>query len=358
VSVTGNYTLASGSFGGSGAVTIGGSANKWTGGQIDLGSGGFTNNGTLNADTTGGNLVLTGAGTLTNDGTFTEAGTNSLVLENSATLSNAAGATFDLTDDGSVSQSGGGTFTNAGTLEKTAGTGASTIATTTLDNPGTVTVSSGTLDIAATVTQVAHSTLKAGHWIVIGTSTVHSTLDITSAGNFTTLGAGANVSLSGHHTTFTNLSGLTTINQGGRFTLLGGQSFTTAGALTNNGELTLGPKSILTVDGSFTQSSTGGLTMELGGTNAAPTFGQVFSTSGSVALAGGLTVTSTAGPAVGSSFTVLENEGNSAISGDFAGLSEGSTFTVKVGNTTMTFQITYVGPGIYGDNNVVITRTS
>jgi hypothetical protein len=61
---------------------------------------------------------------------------------------------------------------------------------------------------------------------------------------------------------------------------------------------------------------------------------------------------------VGSSLTVLENEGNSAVSGIFAGLPEGGTFTVTVGTTTMTFQITYVGPGIYGSNNVLITRTS
>jgi hypothetical protein len=44
--VNGNFTLASGSFGGSGAVTIAGNAMQWTGGQIDVGSGGLTNTGT------------------------------------------------------------------------------------------------------------------------------------------------------------------------------------------------------------------------------------------------------------------------------------------------------------------------
>jgi uncharacterized repeat protein (TIGR03803 family) len=358
LTVTGDFSLSSGRFGGKGAVTIEGGISQWTGGRIVVGAGGFTNTGTLYADTTTRNPILTGSGVFTNDGTIYEAGTNGIMVENGATLDNAAGATFDLTADGGLGQSGGGTFTNAGTLEKTGGTGASTIATTTLDNPGTITVSTGALDIAAAVTQVAGGTLKGGHWKMTGTSTVSATLDITSAGNITTLGSGATVTLSGPNTSFSNLIDLTTINEGGSLSLLGRQSFTTAVALTNNGALTLSPNSVLTVGGSFTQSSTGSLTVELGGPSAAPTFGQVFSTSGTVALAGSLTVTSTIVPAVGSSFTILENEGNSAISGDFAGLPEGGTFTVTVGTTTMTFQISYVGSGTFGDNNVVITRTT
>jgi hypothetical protein len=59
-------------------------------------------------------------------------------------------------------------------------------------------------------------------------------------------------------------------------------------------------------------------------------------------------------PAVGSSFEILNNEGSGAISGTFAGLAEGSTFTVKVGGTIMTFQITYGA----GGNDVVIKRIS
>jgi uncharacterized repeat protein (TIGR03803 family) len=357
LSVTGSLTLASGSISGAGAVTVSGRYSQWTGGQIDLGSGGFTNLGRLTADTSAGNLVATGAGTLTNDGTILEAGTNSLVLENGAALSNASGATFDLTNDGGVGQSGGGTFSNAGTLEKTGGTGTSTISTTTLDNTGTVAVSSGTLDVAAAVPETSGSTLKAGHWKVVGSAAVAATLDITSAGNFTTLGARATVTLNGPNTTLTNLSSLTTIKQGGRFTLLGGQSFTTAGVLTNNGNVTLGPGSILTVSGNFTQSSTGALTIEMGGTDAAPTVGLLVSTSGTVALDGSLTVTSTVVPAVATILTILENEGNSAISGEFAGLPEGrGQLTFAANGTTMVFQISYVGAGTYGNNNVTIER--
>jgi hypothetical protein len=50
-------------------------------------------------------------------------------------------------------------------------------------------------------------------------------------------------------------------------------------------------------------------------------------------------------PAVGMTFEILDNEGNTAASGTFKGLTEGATFTVKKGSNTMTFQITYVGRG-------------
>jgi hypothetical protein len=141
-------------------------------------------------------------------------------------------------------------------------------------------------------------------------------------------------------------------------TLLDGQSFTTAGPLTDRGQLILAPGSVLTVSGSFTQTASGTLTIELGGTDSAPTFGQLVSTTGTVALAGKLDFTSTVVPAVGSSFGILDNGGDSAISGTFAGLPEGSTFTVTAGGTTMTFQITYAGTDADGSHNVIITRTA
>jgi uncharacterized repeat protein (TIGR03803 family) len=358
LSVTGNFVLASGSFGGSGAVSISGPASHWTGGKIVVGSGGFTNSGTLNVDTTSGNLILTGAGALTNNGTINESGTGSLILAKTATLDNAAGATFVFTDNGDVSESGGGAFVNAGTLEKTGAIGTSTIATTTLSNTGTVEVTAGTLDISATVTQVSGRTLKGGTWTLIGSPTVHAKLDITSAGRFTTLGSGAKVMLSGTTVAFPNLTSLAAIDQGATLSLLNGQSRSTVGSLTNAGTLILSPGSTLTVSGSFTQTSTGTLTVRLGGTHAAPTFGRLVSTSGSVALGGNLDVTSTALPAVGSAFHLVDNEGDAAISGTFAGLPEGATFKVKKGTKTMTFQITYAGRDADGSQNIILTRVS
>jgi hypothetical protein len=127
--------------------------------------------------------------------------------------------------------------------------------------------------------------------------------------------------------------------------------------LTNRGLITLGPGSTLTVNGSFTQQFAGTLTIELGGTDTSPTVGQLVSTTGTVALAGSLQVTSTVVPAVGSSFEVLDN-GGSAITGIFVGLPEGSTFKVKAGAKTMKFQITYAGTDADGNQNVIITRIS
>jgi hypothetical protein len=315
-------------------------------------------------------------GTLTNNGTIIEAGSNSLVLENTATLSNVA--TFDLTADGGVSQSGGGSFANAGTLEKTGGTGTSSIATTTLSNTGTVDVASGsldigtttfsntgtvevaggTLDISAAVTQVSGNTLTGGAWTVTGGPGAHAKLDITSAGRLTTLGAGSTVTLNGPNAVFTNLQGLRTINTGASFSLLGGEAFTTAGALTNKGTLLLAPGSVLTVNGSYTQPFAGTLAIEMGGTDTSPTFGQLVSTTGTVAVTGKLDVMSTVLPAVGSAFELLDNEGGAVIGGAFRGLTQGSTFKVKVGNKRMTFKISYAGTDADGKKNVVITRVS
>jgi uncharacterized repeat protein (TIGR03803 family) len=357
LSVNGNLTLASGSFGGSGAVTVSGSASQWTGGQILVGAGGFTNTGGLMADTAAGNLVVTGAGTLTNNGAMHEAGANSLELENAAILSNAAGATFDILANGSLSESGGGTLTNAGLLEKT-GTGTSTIAASTLDNSGTVDVNAGTLTISAAVTQVSGRTLTAGTWTVSATGQAKTKLNMTSARSLTTLGAGTQVTLSGLNATLTNLSALTTIAKGASFSLLGGQAFTAAGALTDEGSLTLGPGSVLTVGGNFKETSSGTLTIQLGGKNTAPTFGQLVSTTATVTLAGSLAVTSTVTPALGSSFELLDNEGNAAIHGIFKKLPASVTLKVKNGTKAMTFQITYTGTDDDGNQNVIITRVA
>jgi hypothetical protein len=119
-------------------------------------------------------------------------------------------------------------------------------------------------------------------------------------------------------------------------------AFPPHGALTNDGSIRLSPGRVLTVSGSFTQASTGALALEIGGSNSAPTFGRVVSTAGTVTLAGSLTVTSTVVPSVGSPFEVLDNGGGSAVSGTFAGLPAGATFTVKSGGASMTFEAVHL----------------
>jgi hypothetical protein len=341
-----------------------GSLFQWTGGTIDVSSSGTLTNApgsVLNLDTTTYNLVLNGNGTsggwLANQGTINEAGSGNLDLNSWPTLTNAAGATFDIIGDAGISHSyRSGKLANAGTLEKTGGTGTTMIDCASFSNTGIVLVASGTTLIPASVAQVSGGTLTAGTWMVKHSATSNSTLDITSAGTLTTIGSSARVTLNGLNTTFSNLSGLNFIQGGGRFTLAAGQSFATTGVLTNDGRIALSPGSVLTVSGDYTQASTGTLTIQLGGTTKAPTFGQLVSTTGTVTLGGSLKVTSKVVPAVNSSFDILDNETNSPVSGDFTGLTEGATFTVKKGTTVMTFQVTYAGNDGDGTNNLIITR--
>jgi hypothetical protein len=194
--------------------------------------------------------------------------------------------------------------------------------------------------------------LTGGSWTAASTATTASTLDISSA-TFTTIGISASVTLSGPNSGFSNLSGLSA-NQG-TVNLSGGASFATASNFTNSGSMTLSPGSVLTVNGAFAQTATGKLNEQIGGTAGSPTFGSIVST-GTVSLGGTLSVTSTVVPAVGTSFEIVNNGSASPISGTFSGLPEGATFTVKVGGTTMTFKISYVGGP--GGKNVVLTRIS
>jgi hypothetical protein len=353
----GSGTLAAAA--GGATFNMSGSLFQWKGGTIDVSAGNFTNAGTLtlsNSGTVALNGTGAGAGQLINTKSIIQNGAGNLQIQNGATLTNKG--TYDIQANSGIQASGGTdtfTNTNTGTLKKSKGTGTTTVASL-LNNTGTVQVQTGTLSLSGTVTQVSGNTLTAGTWNVNSTATVPATLNITSAGTLTTIGTAAKVTLNGGNSTFSNLSGLNSILAGGSFSLLGNQSFTTSGALTNAGSITLSPGSTLTVVGSFTQTSAGKQTLQMGNVSGTPHVGSIVSTSGTVTLAGKLTVTSTVVPSVGTAFDILNNQGGAAIAGTFVNEPEGSTFTVKVGATTMTFQITYKGGGTGHD--VVITRTS
>jgi hypothetical protein len=304
LTITDNLTLASGSFGGSGAMSVAGSSSTWSGGELDVGAGGFTNNGalTISAPASTDSWALSGAGTLFNKGTIIQTGDGQVSMRNGVTLSTLANATYNFQGDGSIGQvNGTDTFNNSGLLEKTSGTGTVIIGSS-ITNSGSITVQTGTLAL-----------YSAG-----GTNT----------GGVFTISAGATLDLTYN----------TTVTYGGTYTGSG------AGAVA----LKYGT---LAVAGSYTEASTATLTIKIGGRASSPTIGSIVSTTGSVSLAGKLTVTATSTPSGGTAFTILDNEGGSAISGMFAGLPEGATFTVN----GMTFQISYVG----GDgHDVVITRTA
>jgi hypothetical protein len=336
------------------AFNLPGNLFVWTGGTINtaaannftlLGSMKITGNGT--EDLTGGGEL--NIGTATAPGTLNDTTTaNTLNIGQGSTLGINARGTLNLADD---TISGGGLLLDQGSLVKTAGTSGATISTT-VDSQGKVTVNNGTLLFNGFVDQVFNGVLTGGSWTASSNATTAATLDIRSA-TFNTIGVGASVTLSGPHSSFSNLSGLSA-NQG-TFSLSSGATFATSGNFTNSGTMTLSPGSTLTVNGAFAQTSTGTLTEQIGGTASKPTFGSIVSTS-AVSLGGTLNVTSTVVPAVGSSFEIVNNGSAAPISGTFAGLPEGATFTVKVGATTMTFKISYVGGP--GGKNVVLTRIS
>src|SRR5579884_747979 len=319
---------------------------QWSNGVIDVGSGGtFTNaaGSFLHADASSANLNITGnnnnpGGGLRNLGTMLLSGGNNLILGYSAVFTNAAGGTLNITSDASITLVNNGSLINAGTLKKTGGTGFTTIACP-FSNTGTVQVATGSFTVSGAVTQISSGTLTTGTWVVSGTSRTPANLAITSA-SFSRIGSHAHVTVNGVHSNFLNLSNLASILAGGTLSLLGNQFLTVRGAFTNSGHLTLSAGSIFTANGNFTETSTAALTLHMGKVGTVNSMGTIVSNSGVISLAGSVAVTSTVVPAVASSFTVMDNEGNSPISGNFSGLAEGMTFHVTVGATVMTFQIT------------------
>ena len=208
---------------------------------------------------------------------------------------------------------------NAGTLSKTVGTNVSTISTL-LNNTGTVAVSTGTLNISGSVSQVTGTTLTAGIWSVSSTPTVQSTVTFASPPLLTTIGVGASVTLSGPHSSFTNLAGLNA--NAGSFSLTGGLGFTTTGSLTNSGTIILAASDVLAVAGSYTQTATGTLSDTIAGTAASGKFGAINAT-GAASLGGTLAITvpSSFSPTMGDTYPIMAYSSHTGTFATITGLS-------------------------------------
>jgi hypothetical protein len=338
------FEMDSGTLSGTGNLTTTGTF-IWTGGFINETNGHFTIPKGATFDIQGNADKFFYGGTMNLSGTTNWIDSGNINFNNAATISNLNGATFNIRNDQSMS--GTGVFNNAGLLTKVGGMAATNIGVG-LNNGGRVEVHTSTLNIAGTA-QVSGTTLTGGTWSVFGSSTVFSTLSISSV-TLNTIGAAAAVTLNGLNTTFTNLSGLNAV--AGKFSVLNGQTFTTAGDLTVSGTLTAGSGGTQAVSGNFTLTSTGTLAIQVGGTSTKPTVGKITTAAGkTVTLAGKLAFTVPIKPVVGQAFTILDNLGSSPINGIFAGLPEGSTITVN----GMTFQISYAGGT---GNDVTLTRIS
>jgi hypothetical protein len=174
--------LSQGTLQGNQAVTVSGPF-VWSGGT--LGSPGSTTVVTANGGLTMSGLAKFLYGTLVNNG----AGTWSAWLVycyGTALFSNTPAATLDLTADGSFLFVAGGSpsFVNAGTLRKTAGTGATAISLP-CANIGSVQVNSGTLALTLTDGTGSFTVASGSTFSVNGTATLAASSSITGAGNFT-----------------------------------------------------------------------------------------------------------------------------------------------------------------------------
>jgi hypothetical protein len=147
--------------------------SEWSGANnidfINLAGNTLTNDGTLTVDPPGGNAgaltleliandLFEGGndynlgGALVNRGTILQQGGGDLQLGDNVQIANQAGATYDFTTDGNII---GGqadahlVMSNAGTLEKTGGTGTSSITVAFSNLNGTLAADSGTLQLAS-----------------------------------------------------------------------------------------------------------------------------------------------------------------------------------------------------------------
>ena len=116
---------------------------NWTSGSF-VGGGILTNNGTINLNTAG-NRYISNATTLTNNGVFNMPGGGSFNLYDTSIFNNTASGVFDIQEDCTISYSGTThNFINAGLLKKTGGDNIAYISTI-LTNTGTISVENGVL---------------------------------------------------------------------------------------------------------------------------------------------------------------------------------------------------------------------
>ena len=292
----------------------------------------LTNLGFLTFDTTADSFDLGAVGgplTFYNQGTISQTGPDGLVL-GQANIVNEPGALYDIKSDGTVTADATGsdaTLINMGTLLKSAGTGTATIQV--LGNQGTVEVQSGTLGITTDSTNIAGNTLIGGTWDV----SAGAALIFSSGADLAT--NDGNITLSGPGATFANVNNLAT-NEG-RFTITSGRNFVTSGTLSNNGTVTVGPGSTLTIGGNYIQAASATLDLQLGGAPATNLFGQL-QVQGSASLNGTLEAGLAGGyaPSVTDDFTVASY---AAHTGNFTALqlplTSAAGFQAAVGGTSV-----------------------
>ncbi len=279
-------------------------------------------------------------GTLFDKGTIVQTGTGNLGLHSDSvvptTLNIEIGGSYLIESDSGIDNNSGGTsaVTNAGTIEKTAGSGVSTILVNgTLSNTGAIAAESGTIAMVLTgsspsLAQLPATTLTAGTWDAVNGAALdfpNGSNIVTNQGSIALGGAGASIPA------IANLNG----NSGG-FTVTAGATFSTTSNFDNSGTLTLGPAGTVTVNGTYTQESTGAFAVQVGGSSGSGNFGRI-SVAGPASLDGTLGISLANGfqPSPGDTYDVMDYASHS---GDFSiitGLGSLFTESTNAGNVLL-----------------------
>jgi autotransporter-associated beta strand protein len=286
-----------------------------------------------------GITVIDVAGTISGTGGLSKNGTGTLLLPAANSymgLTTVSAGILDVQTPAALGNNASLTVAAAGTLQID-GTGLNFSKTLSLS--GTVASLNGSNTWSGKIsTLAATSTVNVGAGQSLTLSGV-----ISGKGSLTKIGAGSLIV-----SALNTYTGSTRVNGG----TLGGDG--KIGALLVNSGATLAPGSTTTqifTTGNVAFSAGSTFTVTLNGTTAGTGYDQL-SVTGTVNLAGAsLNVNLTFTPALGSAFTLIQNDGADAVAGTFAGLAEGATLS----QSGMTFQISYVGGT---GNDVVLTRTA
>jgi hypothetical protein len=150
------------------------------------------------------------------------------------------------------------TFLNEGTLRKSAGPGTTTLRNSvpgsrlTLNNLGTLNVQSGTLSLSGALANLAGTTLSGGSYLLTGTFAVAGANIATNAAAITLNGPGAKFADTNGADALAHLADNAA---GGSLTLSNGRALATGGDLRDEGALTLGPGTTLAPGGDLIQAS-------------------------------------------------------------------------------------------------------
>jgi hypothetical protein len=247
-----NVDFSGGTLAGTGTLNVSG-ALQWSGGTMGgSGSTVVTSGGTL---TIGGYVEFLDGRTLMNYGTATLNGTGAWYLNDGATFVNEAVATLSLlTNEYLYGESGTvSTVVNAGTIDKTAGTGTSLFFNNiSLSNSGTLEANSGTLDLGNSLTNFSAGTgtLTGGTYAATGTGALaFANANIVALSAAVVLDGPASqiVADNSNNSALANLSQITS---SGSLTLEDGSTLSVA-AISDQGNVTVGAGSTLTATGQY-----------------------------------------------------------------------------------------------------------